>query len=372
MQISDALHLTDPKKAIVGIPYTAIKTSFKSWPKSLVICYTARCNSRCRHCKLWQQNTDRNSEISVDEIEQILKSEFLDGLDRLIVSGGETFVRDDLSDIAIIANEIHPSIKIRTETNCLTPRRTFRHAKKITDRGIPINVKISLNGPKRIHDWSRGVEGNYEKVIETIKRLQEIESDLIAITMNAYYFPENVDKIPWLLRFSEQWGIPMSLHRVVSHPLHYNEDQADIYLKEDALYSEELVTYLNRALERGVINVWEAYYHHHMINKEPFQWKCSMHRFNPLYIGERGGVYPCSVRTPDMKIGDTRKDTLDKIVESKKAHTIQNQIRSMSGRCATCMTECHLAPSLRKEPSNAIQVLEWWVSNRIIEKEEER
>ena len=67
-------------------------------PIQLTFFLTSRCNLRCEHCFYWKElDSDHSHELSLDEIKNIAKS--LPRLLVLSITGGEPFVRKDISDV---------------------------------------------------------------------------------------------------------------------------------------------------------------------------------------------------------------------------------------------------------------------------------
>lgn len=274
--------------------------------KTLALVYTWRCNSRCRFCFQWRTNQKPDDEIRLSEIETILRSKSLGNLQVLSISGGEPFLRNDFADVAITAKKMIPSVTIVTTTNGLLSDVIFENAKRVLAEDVKLQVQLSLNGPQEIHDWSRGVEGNFGRVLKTLELLKSLRDDRLLISVSAFYFPENIRHIPWLIRFADEHGLPVGLSRLQVHPALLNTELTGL---PEQLKSAELKRMLNLAYRHKTIDITHAFYEDSMINGRQLDFECYQGR-NAIFIYPYGDVYPCTLRTPELLIGNTREKTL--------------------------------------------------------------
>jgi len=154
-------------------------------PITLTFSVTNICQSKCKTCQIWriypEKHQNAGNELKVHEIRKIFKS--MGRIYFFNLSGGEPFLRKDLPEIVEAAVDyLKPSI-IHAPTNALAPDKIVEHTRTILEmlagRGLetPFTVKPSLDGVGKLHDEIRGVEGNWEKLLETVRRLQALEKD---------------------------------------------------------------------------------------------------------------------------------------------------------------------------------------------------
>jgi MoaA/NifB/PqqE/SkfB family radical SAM enzyme len=153
-------------------------------PITLTFSVTAACQSLCKTCqigKLHRQNPQRAKEdLTLEEIEKIFRS--MGQIYFFNISGGEPFLRKDLPQIVELACKyLQPGI-IHIPTNALIPQRIeeltveiLKIMKKLAPQA-PLTVKPSIDGVGEKHDEIRGVQGNFEKLEETISRLKGVQS----------------------------------------------------------------------------------------------------------------------------------------------------------------------------------------------------
>jgi len=154
-------------------------------PITLTFSVTNLCQSRCKTCKIWRlyyEHPDRrDKELTLDEIEKIFRS--LGKVAFFNVSGGEPFLRNDLPDIFDLAMEyLRPGI-LHIPTNAIAVDRIEKFTRRILESmrqrcyKAPLTVKPSLDGIGKQHDEIRGVKGNWERLLETVKRLKALAKE---------------------------------------------------------------------------------------------------------------------------------------------------------------------------------------------------
>ena len=137
-------------------------------PNMCTFIVTWRCNLRCFMCDVWKK-TDHD-DMSVDEIRHVFKQ--IPHLDSLRITGGEPFLRRDLTDITrAILEETNPTVLHVTTAGVMT-ERTLEYAKAV---GSPrLHLKLSIDAVGARHDEIRGYRGLYDKSLRTLRGLVEL------------------------------------------------------------------------------------------------------------------------------------------------------------------------------------------------------
>lgn len=156
---------------------------FFNWPKMMpsnaVFSVTNLCNSRCQTCHIWekyQQNPDlAKKELTTEQWLKIWKS--MGKTTFCVWTGGEPFLRQDASELleGLYLN-CHPEILVICHNGSM-PERYRRIMDDFLSKGIKsdVTVNISLDGIGEDHDKIRGLKGNWEKVVKTIKITKELQ-----------------------------------------------------------------------------------------------------------------------------------------------------------------------------------------------------
>lgn len=136
----------------------------------LIFFVTSRCNSKCSHCFYWK-NLNAKDELSTKEVKKAIDN--LGKLDWLYLSGGEPFLRQDLTDICKYFIDKCGVKKLIIPTNGTLEKQTIEFIKEISNK-CKIKIHISLDGLKKTHDKIRGINC-FNKAISLLKKLKELQ-----------------------------------------------------------------------------------------------------------------------------------------------------------------------------------------------------
>ncbi len=128
-----------------------------------------RCNCKCRHCEYWRQ-AEYAPEMSIEQWQTTLLSikEFT-GPFSVNFSGGEPFIKKGFIDLLYFCRKHHILAGVTTngallnENNCATI---------VASKPFNINISCDANTPE-IHDYIRGMNGLFNKIIRGITLLRE-------------------------------------------------------------------------------------------------------------------------------------------------------------------------------------------------------
>jgi MoaA/NifB/PqqE/SkfB family radical SAM enzyme len=157
---------------------TALKSNFVKLerPYKLNFCITYWCQSRCITCRIWEMKP--KGELNIEEIREFVrKNPYFKWVE---LTGGEPFLRSDIVEIAKAFKEYSRDLYMLTlPTNSLCDHNLVdRKLREILSLGIPrIAVTVSLDGYRELHDKIRGIPGNYDKAIDTFKRLMQLRKE---------------------------------------------------------------------------------------------------------------------------------------------------------------------------------------------------
>jgi MoaA/NifB/PqqE/SkfB family radical SAM enzyme len=333
--------------------YTLMKHRFRS-PRILTLFVTSLCNAKCSHCFYWK-NLNQNNDLSIEEFEQLSRS--IGKIDKLLISGGEPFLRRDLPRICQIFLENNNLDAISIPTNGLMPQRIFELVNKILElsNGRSVTISLSLDGTEKFHDQMRGVTGNFQKIVETYERLLSLQDrfDNLLIRIATTVMESNCEEVIGLF---DQASI---LFPGVNSPC--------INLLRGNPQNEEL---LPPSIERA----YEVY--QHKVAKFPGQQgffrqiadkltfvvaienlrqntqvvPCEAGRILGV-IEHNGDVKHCELLPP---IGNIRENSFDQIWNSPIAYEARKRI--VSKQCS-CTHECYTFPSLIANPTYILKLI---------------
>lgn len=147
-----------------------------AFPERASLTVTNKCNLNCRMCGQWSDEGYMHGRPSLLKTEMAFEDwkpcidELADnGIDQLLLRGGETFLYPDIIGLLEYINS--KGIFSSIDTN---GTQIGRFAEDIVRIGN-IHLTISVDGPEAIHDAVRGREGTFRSVKEGLTRLREVE-----------------------------------------------------------------------------------------------------------------------------------------------------------------------------------------------------
>ncbi|MBN2499086.1 MAG: radical SAM protein [Deltaproteobacteria bacterium] len=140
--------------------------------ESVFLFVTSRCNARCKTCFYVGENA-KGEDLSLEQIRRI--SETGPAFDKLWLSGGEPFLREDLVEIIETFHRNNAVKSINLPTNGLLGGRVEEVIARLLDSCPELNILLnfSVDGLGETHDRVRGVPGNFQKVMASIARIEE-------------------------------------------------------------------------------------------------------------------------------------------------------------------------------------------------------
>jgi MoaA/NifB/PqqE/SkfB family radical SAM enzyme len=179
-----------------------------------------RCHSKCSYCSFWHTHSD---ELTTAEVLSVISQLADAGTRRLSLSGGEPMLRGDLGEIIDGAVDVGLSVGLNSSGYLFRKRRAALH-------GIDL-AKLSLDGPRALHDDIRGREGAYDELLDAIAVCEEDGHEFsFAMTMTS----RNLDAVPWVLDFARERNTFVAFQPIMAHQ-HADDAATDLYPTADAM-----------------------------------------------------------------------------------------------------------------------------------------
>ncbi|MHB0998961.1 MAG: radical SAM/SPASM domain-containing protein [Armatimonadota bacterium] len=323
-------------------------------PINLTLSVTNMCQSRCKTCGIWrlyQQNPERfKDELTLDEIEKIFAT--VGNVHFFNISGGEPFLRKDLPKIVEAAcNHLNPAV-IHTPTNAIMPRIIEERVTEIleiiksTGKDIAFTIKPSFDGVGDVHDQIRGVQGNFDKVLDTVNRLRNLKERYpnLEIGLGTIISKFNLDTIKDTARYAREVGVDSYISEIA-------EERTELFnvgdgITPDASEYERAIKTFNKELENGnfsgdkvsgtTLAFRQVYYSYAIqIMKEQRQVLPCYAGIANAHINPYGDVWPCCILGYDKTMGNLRDYDYDfkKIWNSKQASDVRQYIADKNCAC---------------------------------------
>lgn len=304
---------------------------------------TKRCNLKCKHCSS-NCSIQEKEYLSYDSILNILSNLEKLNVKKLIITGGEPLLRDDLFDLLKIFKKRLVNTKFSLATNATLIDQNIDNLVHYFDE-----INISIDGiDNETCSKIRG-EGTFNKVINNIKKLKESGFKNISLSMviNSY----NKDFLDEFIELNNKLDTKPILRTLISKGR--AEDNIDLFDNSNRKYLSNIPTLINKKannLTRKNIN------------------PCSCNAFsNKLFINFDGIAYTCPSLIDDrFKIIDMTNKILKKneIIEaiSNKFDEFNNNYKTYKDtKCEDCVNNifCWNCPAdfIAAKDSSAIN--EW-------------
>lgn len=282
-----------------------------------ILAVTYRCNSKCSMCFTWKHPSRKEAEICPDDLETLPR------MTRLNITGGEPFLRKDLSVILDVVKQKAKRVVI--SSNGLLTKRTLEVMRKHRDVGI----RLSVDGISSTHDDIRGITGAHQKTIETLKGLKKINvKDLgIAVTVS----DQNAKDLVALHRLARKNGVELAT-AILHNAYYFHKGDNAIFDKHEAesglkglivefLKSSHPKDWFRGYFTQGLID--------HM-NGQKRLMKCTM-ATDSFFIDPYGFVRPCNVM--DFPFGNIKEKTFQDIWDSPPAQEARKKVDNCSCNC---------------------------------------
>ncbi len=173
---------------------------------SATIELTYKCNERCRHCYVSEEN---KKELDTQQVKHLIDG--LAELDvfNLVFTGGEIFTRKDAFEILEYAYVKHFLIDIFTNGTLLEGEDYLR-LKAIWPRSIHFSLYSHIAGK---HDAVTRVPGSFEKTMKSIKACSLIG---IPVNIKCPVFAETIDDVEGLVRLANALDVSIELGKNIT------------------------------------------------------------------------------------------------------------------------------------------------------------
>ena len=328
--------INDNFKSVVSTPKNMAcwAANIPMKPEYLVYMVTDRCNSRCMHCKIWQQQPV-NKPLTPDELNNILRDPLFENVKYILGTGGEPVVRKDIKEIMLAIHDALPDTKLQLSTNGLLPDRVLDVVNTLMKHNVNMEVGVSLDGVGDVHDRLRGVKGNFEKtdyLLRELVRLKKIHNGKLTIGAGIVVSEFTTDHINEARDYAKKIGIDLQ-EQWYNMASFYN----DITHGCDTALKQKMVDIVSSQRPSTTQEKWLKW-----LNNESIKFPCfAVNNFCVLKCN--GDMVPCLTKW-DAKIGNAREHNPTEIWNSLQA----KKVRKIVQKCPGCLNSWGLGWSLEK------------------------
>ena len=310
----------------------------KKSPIYVQFAVTKRCNLNCEMCASSVSRKDEK-ELSLPEIEKL--ADVLDALNIgvLLLTGGEPFMRNDISEIINIFSR--KGFTVRLQTNGILA--TEEKIRKAYDAGMrEITISLESLDPEQ-QDKITGQKGSWHKIIQSIARFSQLlpqKGTLLGI--NIVVSKQNLKEIPDIIKFVTEIGFYSSLI-----PVHLSATaNEDFIIRKDApkfAFTLEDSDEIDR-FYKEVIDIKKHGYHvynsYKFLRNSPVflkggrvNWHCDS-PYLYFAISPSGKFLPCVDLKTDISMLE------NDFVSLYNSKEFKDKIEKMVRGCAGCFYAC--------------------------------
>jgi MoaA/NifB/PqqE/SkfB family radical SAM enzyme len=301
--------------------------------------------------EMWLADPSRSEQdLRIDECEKFFET--VGQIFYFNITGGEPFIREDLPEIVEFSCKYLKPRIINIPTNGIMSQRIYEHTLEILeiinkyDASISLTIHPSIDGVGEKHDEIRGVQGNFEKLVKTIRLLMPLQDKY----PNFYLEPGsvisnfNIDSLDEVENFVHGLGIQSYRSEVAENRSEFQNfddaitPSAEVYQKlikefskkiEDNIVGKRLLTKMTESMRMVYYDIAGKILETHKQIIPCYAGNSSIH------VNFNGAVWPCSVLGYDYEMGNIRDYdyNLPKLLTSRKATEIRKHVQDQNCAC---------------------------------------
>lgn len=291
---------------------------------------TSSCNLRCPFCYI--DNHRIKKELTYKQICHIIDEIAEEGCLRLLITGGEPFIRDDFLDIYSYAKKKGLIITIFTNGTLITPQTA-----DFLKEWPPYVIEITLYGiTKETYENVTGVPGSFEKCMRGINLLME---KALPLHLKTLVSTLNKHELWSIKRFAEDLGVDYRYDPYINPRFDGSKEPCQFRLSLKEAVDIEMAN-------EKVFNSWLKFHQRFKrLTPEPDErlFTCGIGHFS-FYIAADGRLKCC------LLLEEPSYDLLQNSFK-ESWHRLCVEVRSLKrkkeSRCATCKiaTVCDQCPA---------------------------
>ncbi len=306
-------------------------------PVILQLPVTSRCNSQCKTCNVWKNQTP--SDIDPTGLRRALSDRFFADLRSVGINGGELTLVKNIDEIIDAVLEIKKLKSVWIISNCLLPRKLLellaRTKEKCMQRGVSLGVTFSVDGIGETDNFIRGVPTAYARALEVLTEVANEPTKYcdvcdIGCTVSKY----NADHLPQVESFLNFPNIPIYFHLAVPNKRIGTFDSADFSVLGDeharqvtaeffyGLFSREKNLFLK-------FRHWANYVY--LTGKEHIRVTSCDWLYRNVTIDENLNFYLCA--TASDRIGSLKDNTATQLLKSAAFKQVERSICPLCDHC---------------------------------------
>ena len=264
----------------------------------LMIYATTICQSKCRHCSIWQKP---HESLSLDEIKAIVGSKCVTRKTVVGLEGGEFVLHPQYREIMEWLRDNHPYYTLLS--NGLAPTKVIDAVRRYK----PVRLYLSLDGDNDSYPQVRGVDG-HDRVISIINELK----DEIPISLMFCLTPWNSFKdMAYVIDVAKKYWIDVRIG--IYGTMDFFDTKAELLEAED--FKDSIPASIHDTEENfDFVALYDEW------RNGRLKLRCQS-IYGSLVIHSNGDVPIC--QNLGVNLGNIRENSLDDIFNGEAAHKLQ-------------------------------------------------
>lgn len=317
-----------------------IKDSFLKKPAFCDLVITEKCMLKCKMCRMWQSQNPEN--LPLEAWRKFIDSlaDFVEGKAQVQFVGGEPLFKKGV--LGLVKQAAQRGFSTTMTTNgFLMDENT---AQAIAESGLNTLVFSLDSLKKQTHDFLRGVDGVYDKVMQGLEFLSRVNNGSLKIHLVTTIMQQNLDDLLELAEWAQRNSLIHGLgFQAIMQPFfaaaneHWQKKEEFSFLWPKAIDRVDYILDKLAAFKKAgwkitnpvaQFSVYQAYFR----NPERFVkvLKCNL-GYNSITVNTAGKIFLCNSLEP---IGDIQEGKdLRELWLSAKAEQVRNAIKNCNHNC---------------------------------------
>lgn len=295
-------------------------------------------------CNIWKKKDE--GDLQLNEAEKILSSSLFKKIRHVNLTGGEPFLRPDLPEIAETMWRNCPNLRsISVSTNGYLTEKITGDVRKILEDmpdTLSLNVTISVDGPREIHNKVRGISTAYDSAFSTIGKLSEIRDERFSLGAQITVSKYNVHSLRETYNLVKKFCSRINITPVMLSDGYFGNRDSESSLALNPAEKKELLSFLDEVIQYEP----EHAYYYSKIREEKRVYPCTAF-YKSMYVDAAGNIYPCQY-LPDFCVGSSLREDAAKLWFSGEAGRLRKKLKECS-YCRTCFNNCDIISTMQDE-----------------------
>lgn len=253
---------------------------------------TYRCNERCRHCYIFDEEKSMDDELSVEQYIQLFTDLKKLGTLHITFTGGDPSQRTDFTEILRGAVESDFAVSIFTNGIGYS-NETLAEIINIRPASISFSV---YSGIPEEHDNITGIKGSFQKTLATIKKVKDAG---IMITIKTPVMTPTLKGLPAIQTLCKEFDVYWEVSYFICATNHGNVSPTKLRLGDVEKYKQIMKLVQKQKKEQYEFKIRDV---HSVI--------CGTGQF-ALSINPYGEVFPCNGFS--YRLGNIKETSIEEI-----------------------------------------------------------